>query len=363
MLEYDNDNLERFFQKATKEPEVKYNEADWRKLEEKLDAETAKLAALRAIRLKRTILSGFVILIFSGLTYLLYDPNKLNDLVGSTTNKAVPNSKITATSDSISMETKSSVAPEANGSQPVEKELIRLENKNEPLLTNVKSDELVKQYSETIKEENVLAANYEMGSSNHITYEGKHSNSTNLKNRSNEIENSKKDGAKDMWPSEKDKAHLEGMNNKLVVSSLGDRTGVPSLSIDCANVMLPEEKSQRADSLKISAADSIPKYKKAKLPSHWSFVFSFAPDFSSVGLHNYTAPGETFGLQAHYHFNPRLSIAVGTMLSNKKYFGYGSEYKPPVGYWKRNTNGIIPQEVQGSCQVLEVPLSHSIQGP
>jgi hypothetical protein len=45
------------------------------------------------------------------------------------------------------------------------------------------------------------------------------------------------------------------------------------------------------------------------------------------------------------------------VLSNKKYVGYGNEYKPPVGYWKRNTNGIIPEEVQGTCQVLEIPLS------
>jgi hypothetical protein len=421
MLEYDNDNLERFFQKVTKEPEIKYNEKDWRKLEEKLDAEATKLSTKRATSLKRIAISGTVILTFTSLTYLLYDPNELNDLVRSTQYGAVHDSKITVINDSLLVKTENNEISQKKETQS-KNELASSENINDPLQVNATATLPVKQSKETTAKETFLTINgvpensgetkadrkdfnttksenqskqqennaasqknetqytekeligaenindphriekqdslptKENLSSVDVKTDQKRFNATESENQSKEIKNIKDEAQQKLSP-ETDKAHLEGMNNKLVGGLLEERTGVPSLS-DSAKSITQEEKSQKiVDSLKIADVDSIPKKESTALPSRWSFVFSFAPDFSSVGLHNYTTPGETFGLQAHYHLNPRLSIATGALLSNKKYIGYGSEYKPPVGYWKRNTNGIIPEEVQGSCQLLEVPIS------
>jgi hypothetical protein len=36
--------------------------------------------------------------------------------------------------------------------------------------------------------------------------------------------------------------------------------------------------------------------------------------------------------------------------------GDGEDYTPPGGYWKTSTNGIVPETIDGSCNVLEIPI-------
>lgn len=86
-----------------------------------------------------------------------------------------------------------------------------------------------------------------------------------------------------------------------------------------------------------------------------SLLLSFAPDFSSTSS-RYSAPGKAFGAVIHYHVMPRWSVSAGVIRNSKRYTGDGEDYKPPVGYWKYYTNGVIPQSVDGSCDVVEFPL-------
>jgi hypothetical protein len=87
-----------------------------------------------------------------------------------------------------------------------------------------------------------------------------------------------------------------------------------------------------------------------------SISLAVAPDFSMIGLDRYTTPGESAGLVLQYHFSKKVSLGAGVLRSTKKYWGYGSEYNCPPGYWKNATNGIIPETIDGVCTVLEFPL-------
>ena len=87
-----------------------------------------------------------------------------------------------------------------------------------------------------------------------------------------------------------------------------------------------------------------------------SLLLSFAPDFSGTSLGLYSAPGKAYGAMLHYHLLDRWSISAGVIKNQKEYTGDGEDYKPPKGYWKYYTNGIIPETIDGSCSILEFPL-------
>lgn len=87
-----------------------------------------------------------------------------------------------------------------------------------------------------------------------------------------------------------------------------------------------------------------------------SLLLFYAPDFSGTSLGDYSAPGRAFGVMLHYHLLNKWSISAGVIKTQKQYTGNGEEYRPPTGYWKNNTNGIIPETIDGSCSILEFPL-------
>jgi hypothetical protein len=81
-----------------------------------------------------------------------------------------------------------------------------------------------------------------------------------------------------------------------------------------------------------------------------------SPDFSTTSLTKYSKPSGVFGLLLGYRVSRRFTIMAGVTKSLKKYEGYGNEYSPPEGYWQNRTNGVVPDEVQGQCGIIEVPL-------
>ncbi|HEX8041497.1 MAG TPA: hypothetical protein VF490_20255, partial [Chryseosolibacter sp.] len=87
-----------------------------------------------------------------------------------------------------------------------------------------------------------------------------------------------------------------------------------------------------------------------------SLLLLFAPDFSTTSLNSYSGPGKAYGGMVEYSPLNRWSVSAGMIKNDKKYTSAGEYYNPPEGYWKRNTNGIIPSTIDGSCAVLEFPL-------
>ena len=97
----------------------------------------------------------------------------------------------------------------------------------------------------------------------------------------------------------------------------------------------------------------VPKgHKKSK--SYFSFGLGYSPDFSTVGLGNFVAPGSRWNIFIEYSFLNRLSLNTGVVLVNNKYEAYGDDYHAPSRYWK---NGIVASEAYGECKMVDIPLN------
>jgi len=105
-------------------------------------------------------------------------------------------------------------------------------------------------------------------------------------------------------------------------------------------------------------ADRPTKENKPPIRSRWSAALVIAPDFSSTGFGGeMSAPGQAFGGLIGFRISRKFTVVGGVIRSTKKYEGYGKDYTPPEGYWKKRTNGIVPDEVKGSCTIVEVPIT------
>jgi len=332
MSEPDNDNLERFFRKAARDPHVAFNENDWRKLEARLNAKAFRASSNRPNRWRSGVASVGIILFFTGITYFLLPDSDQSGLTYSTKNsrvKAIPENKIADMVDSPGKAAPGTVAVQSNQITSVKKNKSNAEIKiftvdNAPGNSNTGNQDRPDQRVETKKE---TGESLSRSIPNGIQPQDA------LENRLTELKVS------------------EGGN--------GYSPALPlTLREDSINDSLVEKDKPDAGKSEIKAnPDSVVKGQVTPAPARWSIVLSFAPDFSSTRSSQYTAPGTAFGLIAHYHLSNSFSIATGLIRSHKQYWSYGSEYQPPKGYWKRNTNGVVPNSIYGTCNVLEIPLA------
>ncbi len=96
---------------------------------------------------------------------------------------------------------------------------------------------------------------------------------------------------------------------------------------------------------------------KVKPASRWSVGIIFAPEFSTINLGRYSAPGASFGLRIAYQVSNRFSVNTGLIRSTKKYEDSGDSYQPRnPAYWQIRTNGVIPEEIYSNCLVYELPV-------
>ncbi|HHL52410.1 MAG TPA: hypothetical protein ENJ39_03465 [Flammeovirgaceae bacterium] len=81
---------------------------------------------------------------------------------------------------------------------------------------------------------------------------------------------------------------------------------------------------------------------------------SLAADVSTTAQSAWGPVIPRIGLTGEYFVNDRLSVGLGVSVSNKKYSAKGREYQPPKGFW---TNGVVPDSTNAQCRILEVPLT------
>ena len=96
--------------------------------------------------------------------------------------------------------------------------------------------------------------------------------------------------------------------------------------------------------------------KKIPFRNRWMLGFIVAPDINSIRLLHDNTVTALIGGQLSYDISPRWSVSTGILYNNKKYSGGADYYKLPEGYWLNRTNGIIPDNILGSCRVLDIPL-------
>jgi len=90
--------------------------------------------------------------------------------------------------------------------------------------------------------------------------------------------------------------------------------------------------------------------------SRWSLGAVITPEFNAPQLSGTYKGSLTLGGTLRYRFAEKWFVSVGINAGRKYYTGNGTEYHPPKGYWNYRTNGIVPDKVEGYCQMIELPL-------
>lgn len=89
----------------------------------------------------------------------------------------------------------------------------------------------------------------------------------------------------------------------------------------------------------------------------WGLALSFAPDVSLTNTQNLSSPGTKFGILGEYFITRRLSVNTGLVYARVNYQVRGNEYDPPMGFWGKQTQGNIPEEIQAVCEVIDIPIN------
>jgi hypothetical protein len=320
MPEQDNDRLEDFFQKAASKPDVTFNEEDWKKLEARLDATDGGFIEAKKPggRITTAIVIG-TLFFFSTVVWL----NSRYDLVSF----AAPQSA-TGSSEKVNGNVE---APPVTNESPVMENQAPDKSSGESdgtiadLRTKADSKKRIHP-SITLNEENEESITKE------LTVEPEGNISTDDKNTRT--------------------ASMDTVEESNFVSS-----AVEERNKQKAVVELPgaEEGETREAEAIINEEHASDKEEHVSMP-RLSLLLSFAPDFSSTTISDYTAPGKAFGAMVHYHLWNRWTVSAGVIKNHKTYTGAGEDYQPPRGYWKYYTNGVIPETIDGSCSILEFPV-------
>ena len=93
----------------------------------------------------------------------------------------------------------------------------------------------------------------------------------------------------------------------------------------------------------------------------WILGLIVSPEYSSVRPFNTGRVSAAYGGQLSYSISPAWSVSAGVIYSNKKYSTDAEYYHPPEGYWLNKTNGIIPDNIFGSCRVIDIPVMATFQ--
>lgn len=97
--------------------------------------------------------------------------------------------------------------------------------------------------------------------------------------------------------------------------------------------------------------------KDAEAASPWSIGLVTAPDLNGVGaFQNYKIAWEVGG-QVYYQLSDRWRLSSGVLYAKKAYTANGEDYSPPEGYWQHTTNGVIPEEVDAQCGIIDIPVN------
>jgi hypothetical protein len=346
MPERDNDRLESFFKKVSGRPDIPFNEEDWKKLEARLDAKETPSSFSRRNRNRIAGATVVAVLLTGGLYWLFQTdvtpPAEVASEIkeSSATTSMAGDATETLSPSQTEMEAKEEIN-ELIGAQPDESESSKRDNSQQLEDVVASSNSLLEASDSFYKEEKGIAQSSVVGQSG-------------LANEATQIN-----------IDEQMAQRVTDASTPLVVAPIldeGNDIQVNETKISPAVADKTKQKANLADSVVKEKNDV--KVKDAYgsgLTEHpasprLSLLLSIAPDFSTVAFDYYTDPGRAIGLTFHYHVKRSWSFSTGAVLSRKKYVGDGEDYTPPSGYWKSNTNGIIPETIDGTCNVLEIPI-------
>ena len=336
----ETDRLENFFRKAASKPDVSYNEADWKKLEARLDAGQTLSKAPRYSSNRTAAAVAIAIILFSGAFWInsryqnTFPSTEILEKPGNPNGNESRNPAAGTDDLKGSNQNPDENHPDTHHTAPPTED----ENSHNPV------GNLSDAVAAPGPEQNKRLGKDEFAS---VALENERANLSAVGR---------------LIANKPTIATLE--KEKISSEFIQDSPAIAEKIKQKAIVELPgaeEAEERKAETL---VHEQVSDQREQVTTPRLSLLLSFAPDFSSTVINKYTAPGKAFGAMVHYHIKNRWSISAGLVKNNKKYTGAGEDYKPPEEYWKYYTNGIIPSSIDGSCSILEFPvmLQYTIAG-
>lgn len=343
MSKRNEDSVEKFFRKAAAQYDKTFIEKDWQKMEKLLDADATQRSAMQSGKLKRAAMTGTGITgIIIILYFLVFDHSH-------------PESRLIA-GDVIKQKQAAAGAKAPVHQQKTEK------NPSAALFSQ--------------SDDQAISSNIKTQFAKHARL-NKQSKSVRLIDIRQNIPPLKDpDGGtttgSDTELSDKSQSELRDktqgtslVNQSQSTNETFTRTNSNSISVESKSIqgsendkVTEEEKQMAIEESQVAITEQVssPKKEQNLLTSKWNIALAIAPDFSTTQLTRYSSPGQAFGLEVGYQISRRFMVTTGMLKTYKKYTGYGEEYQPPTGYWQRRTNGVVPEEIEGNCSVIEIPV-------
>ncbi len=344
MSKKSDDSLESFFRKGVAQQDTSSLERDWQQMEKMLDERDAAMATLRPKKARPYKIGAAVAIVllalWSGYRFGFESTVDTQAAAGTVAPGDEANDQ---TADLLSQDKKAA----KTGSRPSEERHSRAEVASDPANNSSGGSQAVIQ-SEGARVPPAHTTGETQEKSNHSSRSFKtnrieQAGSVSTPSTDNVLDATVYSGRKDVTASSLQYALTSGKPNQEIVSD--------ELTVEIPPVaqaaLLPAELQPAFVSEDQPATSSN--------DNRFNISAMIAPDFSATTLGKYTAPGSAFGLSLGYRIG-RFTVTTGAIKSAKRYTGYGKDYSPPEGYWKRRTNGIVPSEIFGRCGIVEVPL-------
>jgi hypothetical protein len=385
MSKKSEDSLERFFRKAVKQYDTPFLESDWQKMEKMLDDKAIEQAAFRAKLFRQAGFSIIALLLLVGSYYFLSfsptvlstdDDRKLTQAAAGAEAPADGAKQISPAADLRSSFNKAS-----------DQEISASKQTTTTERENVNRDQTQNQLGEAIVSNQSTSETNSANASKSATTRQNKSEQTHRNPAIRETSDAtlrSEANNRNIFNSEVptiSKQNGFSRDQEKIISDVaaGDKsqiqTPVVTADHDISNnqdsknessspiLITKDTVAKEADiskAIKQEVSDQEKNQEPAQsvqhVPTRWSAALKIAPDFTSSVLGKYSSPGEAIGVMINFRILDRLAINSGLLRSSKKYVGKGSDYSPPPGYWAKKTNGIIPEEINGSCLVYELPV-------
>lgn len=131
----------------------------------------------------------------------------------------------------------------------------------------------------------------------------------------------------------------------------GDREESRSASLHAASARKPDWHTEK----KISEVHSVETERTNEpvpFKPYVSLSFRVSPDFSGLGLTDYSQTGSNTGITASIHLSRRISFQTGFIHAKKVYSAINQKYG--YGY---SQNPQEPDEIRGDCHVIDIPVN------
>lgn len=308
------DNLENFFRKGIQNHNPEFNEADWLKMKARLDNEFPVRFAVWPLFRKYWYVP--VLLIFIPVSWIAFSEfNTSNDDISN--NSISTTQQIKASEEQLKSEENAETNRSSYDLKKSEKPIIIKEEKtiSKTKSTFTASGNLKVHSTRnilTISDDNMVASNGDTENTNKIGYVV--------------FENG---------------AEFKGQILNYELHFLVPIS--PNHELDQGNIIVAPYVISKSEIRN-----------NGKLKPYFSMGLGYSPDFSTVGLGNFSAPGSRLNVLAEFSFLNRWSINTGIVFVNNKYEAYGEDYHAPPRYWK---GGVVASETYGECKMIDIPFN------